>query len=768
MYNRIIKFLINSLVFLLPLSWLPFSFEAFEFNKQYILFFLTTLTLLAWIAKMVIVDKELKFRRTPLDLPILAFLFISILSSVFSVDKISSIFGFYGRFSDGLIGLTSLVMLYFLITNNTEVRNKVQSLKAKAEEKRDQLLFSVDELLKPFVWSSFFVILVSYLSVFGLWAKISSLVGNKLPALMVQRIFNPVAGSMEGLSVFLSVFMAFLIGRILTKPSEEKKGNLFSYILLVLSFGLMILIDFNPAWMVLAASLILFVGIALIKRAFREDVNKLLLPLVFAILSLVLIFVNTSSIQTFLFKGQLPQEQVLSMNESWKVGFKGAIENVKSGFVGSGPGTFNYDFAKFKSSSFNQNSLWQIRFDRPGTHFAEILGTTGFLGLISWIILIALFLMMSYFLIQKDSGNLALFIAFLAILASQVFFYQNTVLAFSFWFILGLAVVGWQKPVQEKTITFKDFPELSLVFSALMIVCSLVFMGAYFFAVKFYLADAQYVKAIIAGSSANLEKAVALNPQQPQYKIVLARDYLSRILAENQKAAEERDQAALSVYVQRAIAYAKGGPVSTGNEIINVKGAADLSPNRVAAWETAGMVYRDILGMASGEVLGWGVKSFEKAISLEPTNPVLYTELGKLYLATEDIENAKAKFLKAKELKSTYIDAVVQLASLMSEKENNNEAAISEMENLFTVYPYNTEVLFQLGRFYFNAQRVDEAIVQFENVVALMPNHSNAHYSLGIAYQKKGQNDKAIAEFEKVLELNPGNTDVQDKIDSLK
>jgi len=118
MYNRIIKLSIYLLVFLLPLFFLPFSFEAFEFNKQYLLFFLVSVGLFFWIAKMVLVDKEIRFKRSPLDIFILAFLFIAILSAIFSVDKSSSLFGFYGRFSDGLIGLLSLGIFYFLIINN--------------------------------------------------------------------------------------------------------------------------------------------------------------------------------------------------------------------------------------------------------------------------------------------------------------------------------------------------------------------------------------------------------------------------------------------------------------------------------------------------------------------------------------------------------------------------------------------------------------------------------------------------------------------------
>src|SRR4030042_3789067 len=126
-FANVTKWSIYLLVFLLPLFWLPFSFEVFEFNKQYLLFFLVILALFFWLARMIMVDKEIRFKKSPLDIPILVFLFLAVLGTIFSVDKFSSIFGFYGRFSDGLIGLLTMGIFYFLITNNVVVpKEKVQ------------------------------------------------------------------------------------------------------------------------------------------------------------------------------------------------------------------------------------------------------------------------------------------------------------------------------------------------------------------------------------------------------------------------------------------------------------------------------------------------------------------------------------------------------------------------------------------------------------------------------------------------------------------
>ena len=766
MFQKIIKFSICALVFLMPLFFLPFSFEAFEFNKQYLLFFLVSLAFLAWLAKMVLIDKEIKFKKSPLDLFVLVFLFFAVLSAIFSVDKGSSLFGFYARFSDGLIGLLSLGALYFLITNNVSA-NKEQITKNNKDKEKTVYcsLFTVHSLLRVFLWSIFFVVLFSYFSIFGVWWRIDNILGEKIsfPPIMLQTVFNPTAGSMEGLAVFLAVVLIFLIGRILTFEKKTKRGaTVVNYLLLISVLLLLVMIDFNPAWLMISLSLTVFLAVVLWKRIFKEDVNKLLLPILFIVLSATFLFINTSDIQGVVLKYYLPQEQVLGQGASWLVGLKSATENVKSGFLGSGPGTFHYGFAKFKTAEFNQSILWQIRFDRSGSHMAEILGTMGFFGLLSYLALIGMFLLISYLFLEQNRSGIPLLMAFLVLLVGQFVFYQNTVLAFTFWLVLGLSVVNWQKPLKEKTISFKDFPELSLVFSVLLIVLALAFVAMYFLAIKFYLADVNYRGYFENGEGQRLEKAVNLNPFQSQYKLVIARDYLNKVIVEGRKPAEQIDEVAFSNNIYLAITYAKGGQV--GRNII--KGAVELSPNRVAAWETLGMIYRDIWGIAVG-ALEWGINSFEKAISLEPTNPVFHTELGKLYLVSGDSDKAKEKFNKAKELKSDYVDALVQL-SLLSEFEENIEEAIRQMEGLVISYPYNIEVIFQLGRLYLNNNLTDEAISQFEKAIELFPNHSNSLYSLGLAYQRKGEKEKALAKFEKVLELNPGNADVIAKIEELK
>ena len=52
-WQKVINICLYSLVFLMPLFWLPVTFEAFNFNKLYLLFGLVSVGLFAWIGKMI-------------------------------------------------------------------------------------------------------------------------------------------------------------------------------------------------------------------------------------------------------------------------------------------------------------------------------------------------------------------------------------------------------------------------------------------------------------------------------------------------------------------------------------------------------------------------------------------------------------------------------------------------------------------------------------------------------------------------------------------
>ena len=639
-----------------------------------------------------------------------------------------------------------------MITNNLKRKNqKTESIEGESINKENAgSLLEPHSLVNVFLWSVSFVALITYFSIFGVWQKIST----ALPLFMLQKTFNPVSGSLEGLSIFFSIVITLLIGKMVIGGKGEKRVNrkLLSILLIAMTV-LMIIIDFNPSWLVLMISLILFLVFALAPRVFQQDVNRLLLPIIFIFISVTFLFVNNLNQWTGIV---LPKEQVLEQSISWQTAFRTVRNSFKNAFLGSGIGTWHYDFSKFKPSEFNNTIWWQIRFDRAGSYITELLATSGVLGFISYSLIIIIFFLI-FWVLREKRELFPYVMAFTALIVAQFVYYQNTVLSFTFWFILGLIVVSWQYTDKSfKVISFKDFPELSLVFSTILVLMLLVFSVTYYFAARFYLADINYAKSqtvfIPEKRIELMEEAVRLNPRLATYQTVLARVYLTSLLVEINKPVDQQNAANAQNFMVNSIDWAKK--------------STELSPNSVFTWEGLGIIYRDLQLLIDGAA-DWSIKSFEKATELEDKNPILYTEIGKLYLALDENEKAKQNFAKAKAVKPDYIDALVQEA-LVYEREEDLGTAVKKIEELVASYPFNIDINFQLGRLYFNQGETDKAIVQFETILSIVPNHSNSLYSLGVAYAAKGQKEKAVSVFEQVLELNPNNQDVVQKIEELK
>jgi len=332
---------------------------------------------------------------------------------------------------------------------------------------------------------------------------------------------------------------------------------------------------------------------------------------------------------------------------------------------------------------------------------------------------------------------------------AQFFYPANTVLLFTFWLLAGLTICGWRQINSRafKTIITRQQNNSWFSLALLLLAGWLLLAG---FAIKFWLADAIFAQAGSNGSA--LVKAVRLNPFHFNYRLALAKYYLQLARQESAKSAGEEKNNEL---IKAAI----------DNSLVVARQAVNLNPQAVAGWETLGIIYRDIRLMANGSE-PWAIDSFSRAFKLEPTNPVLATELGKAYFNAGQNDQAKQYLTQAIALKNDYYEAKFVLANVYVKTKDNQkaEAILNELASQTN----NPEVYYEQGRFYFNQGEIAQAIKIFNQVIELFPDHSNALYSLGLAYETQGKKDEALKYFQKVLQLNPGNEEVMGRIKELK
>lgn len=784
----LIEYLLRLLIFVLPIFVLPFSVEVYEFNKTLLLFIVSSLAFLIWIAKMVLIEREIKIARTPLDFPIIIFTIAIVFSTVFSVDKVSSILGFYGRFSDSLIVYLSLAMLYFSGVNCIIARSH-----SGIENRRVRNI--TDGFIGTFLVSALIMIIAGMIYFLGF---------KFIPWPEAQfRSFNLAGGSPNIFAVYLvSVILISLYyrGRALNVLSKY-----LPYILILPSILLLAVIDFISAWIVLFVSLILYFALIFIINRMKNIIaaqndsktKNLILPFLLIFVSFVFVATSlsvsnkgeksfsSSAISTFI-KDKLTRSdsnQVEANSGFTKeiildkdVAFSVALNSLKIGspsaIVGSGPGTYLYDFSKFKPAEFNNNNLWYVRFDKAGSEILEKFSTIGIAGASSYLLII-IFAVLMFLKAIKSAGNkdfVYLFSAWFCLLFFQFLYLESTATKFVFWlltvFAAGQYCLRAKYKIRRIRFNLKTNKQAFIISVTIFLLLSSLFAISYYFKLKFYQSEMIYKKEVAKQNEDkdinNLNEIIRLNPYRGDYEAYLSSVYLFRggkdLMNKDKTDGNQNDVDKITSEIKSAIDHAKK--------------AVELEPNNVIFQQNLGSVYAILArDFAVGGADEWAIKAYGKAIELEPTNPVLRIESGKIRLlkyfqskSENDIGEAINEFEKALGLKSDYLPAGLQLG-LAYEAAGDNQKAISQLSNYSS--SGDAEIIFQLGKIYFNTGETDKAKNLFLEALKINPKNSNTHYGLGLVYKKEGDLSKALEEFNLVLSMNPGNADVMGKIDEI-
>ncbi|MEW6618757.1 MAG: O-antigen ligase family protein [bacterium] len=111
------KFIVGCLmliVFGIPLFF-GLNVNSLDLQKIAFMWTLSLIIAITWITKIVW-TREFNFVRTPLDIPIFAFLLVSILATIFSIHPIISLIGFYSH-HEGLLIVITYIFLFYGVVN---------------------------------------------------------------------------------------------------------------------------------------------------------------------------------------------------------------------------------------------------------------------------------------------------------------------------------------------------------------------------------------------------------------------------------------------------------------------------------------------------------------------------------------------------------------------------------------------------------------------------------------------------------------------------
>ncbi|MBU2635191.1 tetratricopeptide repeat protein [Patescibacteria group bacterium] len=728
--EKVSKISIYLLAFLLPILFLPWTANVLDFNKQALLIVLVFASLFAWMLKILISGKA-NFNLSLVHIPIAVLFLVYTASTVFSLWRYGSFWGWPQVNSESLLSLLGLVLLYFLVTNIFEKKE-------------------IFYLMISLVISGSLAVLYGLLQLFGKFL---------IPIGFTKAVSFNTIGGVNSLAVFAAILLPMIIVFLII--SKAKYLRVFFIAAVALLAVLLLLINFQIAWWLVIAGSALIIAFGTQKRDVFDN-RWLVLPMFFLALALLFSFFR------FQIPGipDRPVEVFLTHGASFDIVWNTLKQ---SPIIGSGPGTFIYNFSKYKDISFNQSSLWNLRFDWASSKMMTMLGTTGILGVLSFFALLIFFIFygIKFLFTKKEEDEesywvlgLGIFISFLTISVAYFLYQSNLSLDFA-WFLLMASFVSLLSPVRKEVLLKPS----SLVTLGITFAFTLIFifgLGILILEGQRYASAASYLKGMknwqkeeSIKTMEHFEDAARISPGNDLYWRELSQVYLQTI--NEVSARTDLSQAEITRQVQILI-----------NSAVNsAKTAVEVNPKNVANWSARGSVYQNLIGMVGG-TKEWAVESYEKASELEPTNPFFPTQTGivllrEASLLTADgekeerskiLNEAEDQFNKAIEMKSDYAPAHFQLA-MVYQAQGKGAEMIEQLERTKAIAPFDVGLAFQLGLIYFQRQDYEKARAEFERAILLNPDYANALYFLGLTYDELGEKQLAIKAFEKILIANP-------------
>ncbi len=756
-----------SMIFLgVPLFFLGITYQGIFFEKQIFFYFWTLLALAAWVLKGIIQGK-LKIQRTVLDIPLILLAISYFFSSVFSIDRWHSFWGFFNDPSRGFFVAVTLILFYYILVSTIN---------------RKRLRIYTGALV------------IGGLIV-TLWSSLAILNVHFLPNQLAKYAPLSLLGSISGLAVYLAAIIPITVAYLVfVNNSEDKKGqkNILRYIsnsIFILSilmdlFLLLALYGFAnwPATIISAGIFLIFILSLLVKVSSKWT----WLPVVTFVAILIILMIGRNGLA----RVQLPTE-IYPLNKlSYEISknFLKTHNGIKELFLGVGPGNYGYIFSHYVTDDFNKNTgvLYNTRFYQATGIVNESVTNLGLLGVIL-VILLALDWLGTelYFLFKGNTRNKILSLGLFSgalVLFINAFTAQTTGSLVLLGVILGglsLAALFLENGIESGVInlSLKTSPQYALVLAFVFTVVTAGVVYLLVFVGKVMAADMQLGLAMKTKDIKpddlikKTQRAIMLYNKEGRYYSLLSQEFLGAANQEVAKAGKQINQGALVRYLDGAIQAARKGKQLMPKDIYATEMLAQ-------AYEAGRFYIKNSLSMAE--------KTYERARELEPHNPDFDLKLGQIKLAKaiqekdenkrkELVNQAKELFKKSIDKKKDYSLGYYYLSSA-EESFGNLDEAIKNMQLAVNLAPNNVDYVFNLGRLYQlrgkgDDNKVAEAI--FKKIMGVDDKIINAHFNLALLYDKTNRKKEAIDELKKTKELLPNNNKlmkdrIQKWIDGIK
>jgi putative inorganic carbon (HCO3(-)) transporter len=494
----ITRWFLRAGVFVLPLGFAWDTVDQYVLPKLLIARALLLGLLLLFVARAAL-SGQLTIKRTPLDLPLLAFVVSAAISTAFAANQNVAIFGTYFRF-DGLLTLLTYVALFWL---------SVQMLSG-ADEARS--------LLRVLLVSAYPVAAIAILQS----------VSDSMRTGWIAAAFGTM-GNPNVLGAFLAMVFALALSELVEAKEASARVLIVNLLLVV---GLALLLSFSrSAWLGAALG-----GAIVVAAGARQAARRLTVAVgVAAIVAAVLVVAGLAGrslgveFQTERDVGYRvltlvnPDQWGSSRLHIWRDSLALIASRPVTGY---GPDNFGLVFPRFATGDWGvTNTGFHQQIDKAHLETLQIAATQGLLGLAAYLWVLFAFAR-SFWPWRHLQSAVGVFAAFVAYQASIQLNFTSLASALPFWILAaaGMATFGALKPPRVVALPWR-VP----VLAGSSLVVALLVVLAVPLVIYPYVADAQLRQAIDLASrgrpgeaQAAAELAASFAPQESVYSVELA------------------------------------------------------------------------------------------------------------------------------------------------------------------------------------------------------------------------------------------------------
>jgi len=161
--------------------------------------------------------------------------------------------------------------------------------------------------------------------------------------------------------------------------------------------------------------------------------------------------------------------------------------------------------------------------------------------------------------------------------------------------------------------------------------------------------------------------------------------------------------------------------------------------------------------------LALAVKSYKKAISIDPEYAKAHYNLGDAYHHQNKHKESIKSYKKSLEIDPEYAEAYNNLGNIYRESGEYNQA-VRSYEKALIIKSNFFEANYGLGLTFYELGEIESMINHLERAVSIHPNLAEAHNFLGVAYNELGQLDDAVESYLKALDKNPNFSEVYNNL----